>query len=62
MKLPPDRQPRGGWLLTLQETGGVVTGENWADFVTKVNEQLRANAKDILSQEAIMERIERAAN
>lgn len=56
MSLPPDQQPPGGWSLRLAETGGVVTGEDFAEFVAKVNDQLRANGKDVLSWETILAR------
>lgn len=55
--LYPDKQPPGGWRLKIAETGGDVTGEDFAQFVEAVNDQLRSNNFPVLSWEAILERV-----
>lgn len=62
MSLPPDKQPPGGggWKLKVEETGGTVAGEDFAQFVAAVNDMLKANGFPVLSWQAILERTRRA--
>jgi len=57
---PPEVQPPGGWVLKLAETGGIVKGKDFADFVAKINDQLSANHHPKLTGAEILERMKHA--
>lgn len=54
---PPNRQPSGGWKLTLKETGGTVHGATFDKFLAAANEMLRANGKPELTMTELLERV-----
>lgn len=62
MSLPPDKQPKGGWALTIAETGGTVRAEDFGKFVAEINAMLAANGFVVLTPEEILERTQRAGN
>ncbi len=57
MFTPPDRQPPGGWVVKLFETGGTVKSENFAEFLAAANNQLYANGFKMLTPEQLLARI-----
>lgn len=56
LKIPPEKQPPGGWKLKLQETGGMIEGDTFDTFCRTVNGHLAANGHKELSQKEILRR------
>ncbi len=56
----PDTQPPGKWVLKVAETGGIVKGVDFEDFVKKINDQLSANKFPKITPEEILERMKHA--
>lgn len=59
---PPDKQPPGKWVLKLPEVKGEVRGEDFNDFVRKVNDALVPNGFPALTSEQILARVNDAQN
>lgn len=54
---PPDQQPPGGWKIKLRETGGTVEGEDFSDFLAKVNDMLVPNGFQRVTGDELLDRV-----
>lgn len=55
--ITPDKQPPGGWVVKIKETGGTVKGKDFVDFCKKINDQLSANGHAKITPDEVFERM-----